>query len=75
MKDWNVQTRKKYIVDFMIEFTVLAIKTEIDDIYAIFLLNKNVRSNITKTILGYLSIVALETLKKWKVAITSVRQE
>ena len=48
----------------MIEFTVLAIKTEIDDIYAIFLLNKNVRSNITKTILGYPPIVALETLKK-----------
>jgi len=57
----------------MIEFKVLAIKTETDDIYTIFLLKKNVRSNIIKTILGYLLIVAPETLKKWKVAITLVR--
>ena len=33
MKYWNVQTRKKYIMDFMIEFKVLAIQTETDDIY------------------------------------------
>jgi len=33
MKYWNVQTRKKYIMDFMIEFKALAIKTETDDIY------------------------------------------
>ena len=63
------------IVDFMIEFKALAIKTEIDDIYAIFLLKKNVRSNIIKTILGYPPIIAPETLKKWKVVIISVRQE
>ena len=52
-------------------------KTETDDIYiyAIFLLKKNVRSNIIKTILGYLPIVTPETFKKWKVAIISVRQE
>ena len=59
----------------MIEFKVLAIKTETDDIYTIFLLKKNVRSNIIKTILGYLPIVTPETFKKWKVAIISVRQE
>ena len=59
----------------MIEFKALAIKTETDDIYAIFLLKKNVRSNIIKNILGYPPIVAPKTLKKWKVAITSVRQE
>ena len=59
----------------MIEFKVLAIKTETDDIYTIFLLKKNVRSNIIKTILGYPPIVVPETLKKWKVAIISVRQE
>jgi len=41
-------------------------------IYAIFLLKKNVRSNI---ILGYPPIVVPETLKKWKVTITSVRQK
>ena len=61
----------------MIEFKALAIKTETDDIYiyAIFLLKKNFRSNIIKTILGYPPIVAPETLKKWKVVIISVRQE
>jgi len=62
-------------VDFMIEFKALAIKTETDDIYAIFLLKKNVRSNIMKNILGYPPIIAPETLKKWKLAIISVRQE
>jgi len=34
-------------------------------------LKKDVRSNIIKTILGYLPIVALE----WKIVITSIRQE
>ena len=41
----------------------------------IFLLKKNIRSDIIKTILGYLPIVALETLKKQKVAITLVGQK
>jgi len=48
----------------MIEFEALAIKAKKDDIYIIFLLKKNIRSDIIKTILGYLPIVALETLKK-----------
>jgi len=39
-------------------------KAETDDIYAIFLLKKNIRSDIIKTILEYLFIVALETLKE-----------
>jgi len=38
-------------------------------------LKKNIRSDIIKIILGYLSIVAPETLKKWKMAITLVKQE
>ena len=62
----------------MIKFKALAIKLKqmiYIYIYAIFLLKKNVRSNIIKTILGYLPIVAPETFKKWKVAIISVRQE
>lgn len=50
-------------------------KAEIDDMYTIFLLKKNIRSNITKMILGYLCIAAPETLKEQKMAITSVRQE
>jgi len=58
----------------MIKFEVLAIKVETDNIHAIFLLKKNIRSNIIKMILGYIPITALETLKKWKVAIILVEQ-
>ena len=47
----------------MIEFKVLAIKTETNDTYTIFLLKNNVRDNIIK-ILGYLSIAILTSLKK-----------
>ena len=58
----------------MIEFKVLAMKADMDELHTIFLLKKNVRQDIIETILGYLPIVVLETLKEWKVAITSVRQ-
>ena len=58
----------------MIEFKVLAMKTETDDIHAIFLLKKNIQVDIIKTILGYLLIATPDTLKKWKVAITSIEQ-
>ncbi len=59
----------------MIEFETLAIKIETNNIHIIFLLKKNVRSNIIKTILEYLLIVVPELLKEWKIAIISVRQE
>ena len=49
-------------------------KAKIDNIYAIFLLKKNVRSDIIKTILRYLPISAPKTLKEWKIAIISVKQ-
>ena len=55
--EWKIKTfrqEKEHIVDFIIEFKVLAMKTETDNIYAIFLLKKNIKSNIIKTILGYL---------------------
>jgi len=58
----------------MIRFDVLAIKAETDDIHAIFLLKKNIQADIIKTILGYLPMVAPDTLKEWKVAITLVGQ-
>ena len=45
----------------MIKFEALAIKAEIDNMYAIFLLKKNVWTNIIKTILGY---PALEILRE-----------
>ena len=65
---------KKNTVDFMIEFKVLAMKVNMDELYAIFLLKKNIQQDIIKTILEYLPIAAPETLKEWKVAITLVGQ-
>jgi len=40
----------------------------------IFLLKKNVRTDIIKIILGYLPIAVLETLQEWKVTIILVKQ-
>jgi len=65
---------KKNTADFMIEFDTLAMKADTDELHTIFLSKKNVQHNIIKTVLGYPLIVMLETLKKWKVAITSVGQ-
>jgi len=59
----------------MIEFEILAMKTKTDNIHVIFLLKNNIRSNIIKSILEYLPIVVLESLKEWKVVITLVKQE
>ena len=59
----------------MIEFNALAMKADINELYAIFLLKKNIWHDILKTILGYLLIAMPKSLKEWKVAITSVRQE
>jgi len=56
----------------MIESEALATKADTDKLYAIFLLKKNVWYDIIKTILEYPPIAAPETLKEWKVAITSV---
>jgi len=48
----------------MIEFEALAMKVETNDMYAIFLLKKNIQANIIKTILGYLPIAAPDILKE-----------
>ena len=48
----------------MIEFEALTTKADTDELHAIFLLKKNVRHNIIKTILGYPPIAMPETLKK-----------
>jgi len=58
----------------MIKFDILAMKVGTDDMHAIFLLKKNVQADIIKTILGYPPMAALDTLKEWKVVITSVGQ-
>ena len=65
--EWRIESfkqEKKNMVDFMIEFKALAIKVDIDELYTIFLLKKYIWQDIIKTILGYLPIVALETLKE-----------
>ena len=63
---------KKYIADFMIKFKVLAMKAEIGNMHAIFLLKKNVEKNIIKSILEYPPIAIPKTLREWKIAIISV---
>ena len=76
--EWRIETfkqGKKNTADFIIKFEALAIKMDTDKLHAIFLLKKNVQHDIIKTILGYPSIAMPETLKEWKVAITSVEQE
>ena len=75
--EWKIETfkqGKRNTADFMIEFEALATKADTDELHAIFLLKKNVRQDIIKTILGYPPIAMPETLKEWKVAITSVGQ-
>jgi len=72
---WKIESfkqEKKNTADFMIEFNALAMKADTDELHAIFLLKKNIRLDIIKTILGYLPIAAPEILKEWKVAIISV---
>jgi len=74
---WKIETfkqEKKNMADFIIKFKALAIKADIDELHAIFLLKKNARHNIIKMILGYPPIAMPETLKEWKVAITLVGQ-
>jgi len=56
----------------MIKFKALAMKADTNKLHTIFLLKKNVRHDIIKTILGYPPIAMPDTLKEWKVAITSV---
>jgi len=48
----------------MIKFEALAMKADTNELHAIFLLKKNMRQDIIKTILGYPLIVAPETLKE-----------
>jgi len=53
---------------------MLAMKTETNNMHTVFLLKKNIQADIIKTILGYPPMAAPNTLKEWKVAITSVGQ-
>jgi len=73
--EWKIETfkqGKKNTANFMIKFKALAMKADTNELHTIFLLKKNVRHDIIKTILGYPPIAMPDTLKEWKVAITSV---
>jgi len=73
--EWKIESfkqGKRNTADYIIEFEALAMKADTDKLHAIFLLKKNARQDIIKTILGYLPMAMPETLKEWKVAITSV---
>ena len=64
---WKKETfkqEKKNTADFIIEFEALAMKADTDELHAIFLLKKNVRHDIIKTILGYPPIAMPKTLKE-----------
>jgi len=74
---WRIESfkqGKKNMADFIIEFEVLVMKVDTDELHVIFLLKNNIQQDIIKTILGYPPIVAPEMLKEWKVAITMVGQ-
>jgi len=74
---WKIETfkqGKRNTADFIIEFEALAMKADTDELHTIFLLKKNIQHDIIKMILGYPPIAMPETLKEWKIAITSVGQ-
>jgi len=65
--EWKIETfkqGKRNTADFIIEFEALAMKVETDKLHAIFLLKKNIRQDIIKTILGYPPMAMPETLKE-----------
>jgi len=65
--EWKIEIfkqGKKYIANFMIEFKTLAMKAETNNLHAIFLLKKNIWTDIINTILEYLSGAAPETLRE-----------
>ena len=75
--EWKIEMfkqEKKNMADFIIEFEALAMKADTDELHTIFLLKKNARHDIIKTILSYPPIAMPETLNEWKVVITSVGQ-
>jgi len=75
--EWKIEMfkqGKRNTADFIIEFEALAMKADTNKLHAIFLLKKNARQDIIKMILGYPPMTMPETLKEWKMAITSVGQ-
>jgi hypothetical protein len=65
---------KEHIADFMIKFQALKVRARTDEAHAIFLLKKNVRSDVIKTILGYPASSIPKQYDQWTEAIMSVAQ-
>ena len=74
---WKIEMfkqEKQNTADFIIEFEVLAMKADTDELHTIFLLKKNAQQDIIKMILGYPPMTIPETLEEWKMEIISVGQ-
>lgn len=74
---WQIEKFKqgeKHTVDFLIEFEVLKSRAELDEKHAMFLLKKNVRPDIIRTIMGYPPDSIPKSYDDWKKIIMSVGQ-
>jgi hypothetical protein len=72
---WKIKSFKQgnhNIADFLIEFHVLKMTSMTDDAHTIFLLKKNIRQDIIKTILGYPLDSIPNSLTDWLAAIKSI---
>jgi hypothetical protein len=72
---WKIESFKQgscHIADFLIKFHVLKMTSKTNDAHAIFLLKKNIRQDIIKTILGYPPAAIPDTLMEWLEAIKSI---
>jgi hypothetical protein len=72
---WKIESFKQgncHIADFLIEFHVLKMTSMTNNVHAIFLLKKNIRQDIIKTILGYPPDYIPDSLTDWIAAIRSV---
>jgi hypothetical protein len=72
---WKIESFKQgdhHIADFLIKFHVLKTTSMTDDTHAIFLLKKNIRQDIIKTILSYPPDSIPDSLTDWPAAIKSV---
>jgi hypothetical protein len=63
---------RTHIADFLVMFDSLKTRAGIDDKHAIFLLKKNVRREIVRTIMGYPPSMIPSDYDAWKEAILSV---
>ena len=74
---WDIEKfkqRDKHTADFLIEFEVLKARAKTDDTHAMFLLKKNVRQDIIRTIMGYPPKSIPKSYEEWKETIMSVGQ-